>query len=242
MGYFAAFNYRMWVKAGTTASLNPTNRTGFTELVNGSNFSLQGSTDSQQVVDYGSSFGFKTQLVTGNSYSIPVTMNLDVTSAGYQACKAAYKDATAGATLQWWRETPVTDGSSSSYPEVHTGVAQVSDFSEDVQAGNIASVSFTLTGYGSYVFVKQGLSGVVTAVTTSGGSVGSGLTNATYTGIALYGGSGVGATATFVVGSGAVTSVTLVAGGRGYVNGEILAPLLASIGGTGTAPTVVATV
>lgn len=242
MGYFAAFNYRMWVKAGTTASLNPTNRTGFSELINGSNFSLQGSSDSQQVLDYASSYGFKTQLVTGNSYSIPVTMNLDVTSTGYALCKAAFKDSAAGATLQWWRETPVTDGSSASYPEVHTGVAQVGDFSEDVQAGNIAAVSFTLNGYGVYQFVKQGNTGVVTAVTTTGGSVGSGLTNGTYTGIALYGGSGVGATATFAVSSGTVSTVTLVAGGRGYVTGEVLSPLLADIGTTGTVPSVVVTV
>lgn len=242
MGYFAAFNYRMWVKAGTTASLNPTNRTSFSELVNGSNFSLQGSSDSQQVTDYGSGFGFAKNLVTGNSYSIPVTMNLDVTSVGYQTCKTAWLGSTAGATLQWWRETPVTDGSSASAMEVHTGVAQVSDFTEDVQAGNIAAVSFTLNGYGEPKWVKQGSSGVITAMTLTGGSAGSGLANATYTGIALYGGSGIGATATIVVSGAVATTVTLVAGGRGYVTSEALSPLLADVGGTGTVPSIIVTV
>jgi len=242
VGYFAAFNYRMWVNAGTTASLNPTNRTSFSELINGSNFGLQGSSDSQNVLDYASSFGFQTQLVTGNSYSIPVTLNLDVTSTGYHLCKTAFRDSAGSATLQWWRETPVTDGSSASYPEVHTGVAQVSDFSEDVQAGNIATVSFTLTGYGAYKWVKQGNTGVVTAMTLTGGSTGSGLANATYTGVALYGGSGVGATATIVVSGGVATTVTLVAGGRGYTTGEALSPLLSAVGGAGTVPSIIITV
>ena len=38
--------------------------------------------------------------------------------------------------------------------ESHAGLASVGNFSESITAGTIASVSFTLTGYGPYVFVK----------------------------------------------------------------------------------------
>jgi hypothetical protein len=31
----------------------------------------------------------------------------------------------------------------------------VTDFSEDIQAGNVSQVSFTLTGYGAYVFTAE---------------------------------------------------------------------------------------
>jgi hypothetical protein len=51
---------------------------------------------------------------------------------------------------------------------------------------------------------------------------GSGYTTGTYSGVALTGGSGSGATANIVVASGAVTTVTKVSDGSGYKAGDIL--------------------
>jgi len=51
---------------------------------------------------------------------------------------------------------------------------------------------------------------------------GSGYTNGTYTGIALSGGTGYGATATLTVSGGAVTASSLVRGGQWYTVGDVL--------------------
>ena len=51
---------------------------------------------------------------------------------------------------------------------------------------------------------------------------GSGYTNGTYTGVALSGGTGYGATATLTVSGGAVTASTLVRGGQWYTVGDVL--------------------
>ncbi len=63
---------------------------------------------------------------------------------------------------------------------------------------------------------------------------GSSYTNGTYTAVALTGGSGTGATATIVVGSNAVTTVTIVSGGYGYKVGDVMSATAATIGGTGS--------
>jgi len=68
--------------------------------------------------------------------------------------KSAARDAATGVLVQWYRETPVTDGSTNT-PEKHSGLAQVGSFSEDIQAGNIAKVSFDLIGFGSYYWAAQ---------------------------------------------------------------------------------------
>jgi hypothetical protein len=51
---------------------------------------------------------------------------------------------------------------------------------------------------------------------------GSGYTNGTYTGVALSGGTGYGATATLTVSGGAVTAATLVRGGQWYTTSDTL--------------------
>lgn len=38
--------------------------------------------------------------------------------------------------------------------ERHSGVAFVTNFSEEIQAGNVASCTFTLSGYGPYLYLK----------------------------------------------------------------------------------------
>jgi phosphoglycolate phosphatase-like HAD superfamily hydrolase len=150
--FFAALGYKFYVKAGTTASTVPTTSTGMTEVLSLSNAGIQGSSDTTDVLDYGSTQGFKAALVTGQSYTIPCTMNLDLRDAGYKILKDAALNATTK-TVEWFRESP--EMSSAGAPETHAGVAFVTDFSEDIQAGNIAQVSFTLTGYGAYTWAAE---------------------------------------------------------------------------------------
>lgn len=151
--FFAALGYRFWVKAGTTSSSIPTSSTGMTEVLSLTNAGIQGSSDSTDVLDYGSTQGFKASLVTGQSYSIPCSMNLDLNDAGYQVLKQASLDAANGVTVQWYRESP--EMSATGNPEKHAGIAFVTDFSEDIQAGNVSAVSFTLTGYGAYSWTAE---------------------------------------------------------------------------------------
>ena len=76
-----------------------------------------------------------------------------------------------------------------------------------------------------------GLSGMVGALgTITGGSL---YTTGTYGGVSLTGGTGSGATANITVSGGTVTAVTVLNPGVGYVVGDVLSALAASIGGTG---------
>lgn len=152
--FFAALGYKLWVKAGTSASTIPTASTGMTRVYSLDNTGIQAQSNTQDVIDYDSDQGFVANLITSQSYTIPCSMNLSVTDAGYLILKNAALDAGTGVLVEWYRETPVTDGSSDQ-PEVHAGLAQVGSFSEDIQAGGIAKVSFDLIGYGAYEFTEQ---------------------------------------------------------------------------------------
>lgn len=151
--FFAALGYRFWVKEGTTASTAPTTSTGMTEVLSLTNAGIQGKSDIADVIDYGSPKGYKAKLVTGQSYSLPMSMNLDLRDAGYQLLKDAAMNSGAGVTVQWYRESP--EMTSVGDPEKHAGVAFVADFSEEIQSGNVAKVSFTLEGYGPYTFTAE---------------------------------------------------------------------------------------
>ncbi len=148
--YFAALAYELYIAAGTTSSTAPTyaDKATLTQVLSVDNAGIQGSSDTQKVLDYGSELGYGAQLVTGQSYTIPVSMNLDLTDAGYAIFKQAGLDAAAGTTVEWLRVSPVTDGSTDT-PEWHAGVALVSNFREEIQAGNVAKVSFDLLGIGA---------------------------------------------------------------------------------------------
>jgi hypothetical protein len=152
--FFAAFGYKLFVKAGTSASAIPSSSSGLTRILSVDNAGIQGTSDSTAVLDYDSEFGFQANLITGQSYTIPCSMNLDVTDEGYQILKEAALEAASGTLVQWFRETPVTDGSNDA-PEYHAGLAQVGSFSEDIVAGNIAKVSFDLIGFGAYEWSAQ---------------------------------------------------------------------------------------
>ena len=151
--FFNSLGYRFWVKAGTTASTNPTASTGMTEVLSLTEAGIQGSTQTQDVLDYGSSLGFTASIVQQQSYSIPMQMNLNLNDAGYAVLKNAALNAATGVTVEWFRESP--EMSTTGSPEYHSGVAWVTDFSESIAAGNVASVSFTLTGYGAYTWSAE---------------------------------------------------------------------------------------
>jgi hypothetical protein len=89
------------------------------------------------------------------------------------------------------------------------------------------------TGRVRRVDVVQGQ--ILTVNTLVGGTL---YTTGSYTGVALTGGSGTGATADITVAGGAVTVVTIVSGGSGYDVGEVLSAAAANIGGTGSGFTV----
>ena len=151
--FFTALGYRFWVKAGTTASTNPTSSTGMTEVLSLENAGIQSSSDTTDVLDYASPQGFKASVVTGQSYTIPCTLNLSLKDAGYLLLKSASLNAAAGSLVEWYRESP--EQTVGGTPEKHSGVAYVTDFSEDIQAGNVAKVSFTLNGYGAPTWVME---------------------------------------------------------------------------------------
>jgi len=146
--FFNSLGYRLFVKAGTTASTNPTASTGMTELLSVTDAPIQGSTQTQDVLDYGSTLGYTASVVQQQSYSLPVQMNLNLNDAGYLVLKNASMNAAGGVTVEWYRESP--EMSTLGDPEYHSGVAWVTDFSESIAAGNVAQVSFTLTGYGAF--------------------------------------------------------------------------------------------
>jgi hypothetical protein len=151
--FFNALNYRFYVKAGTTASAIPTVSTGMTEVLSLTNAGIQTQSDTTDVLDYGSPQGYKASIVTGASYNIPMEMNLDLNDAGYAILKQASMDAASGVTVQWYRESP--EMSAAGNPEKHAGVAFVTNLSENVQAGSVAKISFTLSGYGAYSWTAE---------------------------------------------------------------------------------------
>lgn len=144
--FFTALGYRFYVKLGTTASTAPTSSSGMTEVLSLENAGINISTDTTDVLDYGSTLGYKASVVTGQSYEIPMSMNLDLRDAGYKLLREAAQEAAAGTTVEWYRESP--EMTTTGDPEKTSGVAWVTNFQEQIQAGNVAKVSFTLRGYG----------------------------------------------------------------------------------------------
>lgn len=152
MSFYAAFGYKTYVKAGDACSTPPTASDGMTEIKNLTNFGIQTSSDSEDVKTYDDTAGgWSAAVVTGQSYTVDCTLNIDMLDAGYLLLKQASLEAATGTTVEWYRESPTPAGDCEtgkeiSTAETHAGVAYVTDFSEDIQAGNVAAVSFTLTG------------------------------------------------------------------------------------------------
>lgn len=153
MAFMSAIGYRLWMADASSANdSHPTSSTNLTEILNLTNAGIEGTTETQTVIDYGTTGGFQKAVATSQSYSIPMSMNLDTVDAGYKLLKDAALNATTK-TVEWYRETP--EMTTTGAPEYHSGVAFVTDFSEDIQAGNVATVSFTLTGYGAYTWSAE---------------------------------------------------------------------------------------
>lgn len=146
----SAIGYRLWMANATSANdSHPTSSTGLTEILNLTNAPLEGTTDTQEVIDYGTTGGFKKSVAVSQGYSVPMSMNLDTVDAGYLLLKAAARNAPTGQYVKWYRESP-DPGASVATVEKHAGIGIITDFSESIEAGGIATVSFTLQGYGSY--------------------------------------------------------------------------------------------
>ncbi|MEB3209599.1 MAG: hypothetical protein VKK63_11900, partial [Synechococcus sp.] len=60
-----------------------------TRILSLDNAGIQGTSESTSVVDYDSEQGFQSNLITSQSYSVPCSMNLDVTDSGYDILKQA---------------------------------------------------------------------------------------------------------------------------------------------------------
>lgn len=235
--YFAALDIRLWLKLGTTASTAPTASAGMTEILSLTNSSIAVSSDTQDVLDYSTDFGFKSQIVTGNSYSISCALNLDPTSDGYKILKKASMTSAQGVAVEWYRELPLV-GTSNDHPQVDAGVAFVSNWSESLEAGSISSVTFDLTGYGAPKNYQQG-DAIATLTVTNGGAgltAGSGKALVS-TSPAQGNGSGKGATVDITVSSGVITAATIASGGTNYKVGDVLTITDPTVFGTGdTAP------
>ena len=234
--YFAALNIQLWLKEGTTASAPPTSSTGMTEILSLSDASLQTTSETQTATDYGTPFGYGSLLVTGKSWTMPLQLNMDTTSEGYKLLRRADNNSATGTTVQVYRAVPLV-GTSNTNPQVDTGVAFVSNYQETMARGGIATVSFTLQGYGAPLTYQQGNPIATLTITTPGNGLSAG------TGVALVpvtpapgNLSGVGATATITVnGSGVVQTATIVIGGKSFKVGDTLTitdPAVVGVGDT----------
>ena len=160
MSFYAAFGYKTFLKEGDACSTPPSDKTGMTEVKNLTNFALQTTSDSEEVKTYDdSAYGWSANIVTGQSYSVDCTLNIDMLDPGYLLLKKASLEAAQGTTVEWYRESPKTagdceTGAAIDQVETHAGVAYVTDFSEDIQAGNVAAVSFTLAGLQAFVWTQ----------------------------------------------------------------------------------------
>lgn len=238
-GYFVASDFELYVGLGTTSSSAPTSTSGLTQVLSLTNASIDGSTDSTDApLDYSSEYGWKTPLSTNIGWSVPASINLSLGDAGYRILKRAWLNGAAGTTLQVYRKSPVKDGSGDN-AEIHAGVAFVEGFQESIQAGDVATISFTFRGYGQLLWYPQGNPIATLTVSTAG----SGLTPATYSGVALVGsnpaqgvGSGLGATADIVVaGGGTVSSPpSIVVAGTNYRVGDLLTVAAGTVGDAGS--------
>jgi hypothetical protein len=152
--FHISYDVQLWVALGTTSSTTPTSTTGLTRIFSLSDASVKGTSQKTGAIDYETGIGGRKDLITEIGYSIPCTLNISLADAGYHILKQAWLEGAQGTTLEWYRISPVKDGSDDD-PEIHAGVAFVEGFDENVRAGEIATVSFTLAGFGGLTWTKQ---------------------------------------------------------------------------------------
>ncbi len=150
MSFTQAFGYQLYIADATSATdTHPTTSTGLKELLNCTDSGIHIKSKTVEVVDYSSSGGFAKSLVTGQSYELQVSVNIDPADEGYQLLKEASKNAVEGAYIKWYRLSPLAGGTTR---EAHAGIASVQDFKESIQAGGIAACTFTLAGYDGFTY------------------------------------------------------------------------------------------
>lgn len=107
----------------------------------------------------------------------------------------------------------------------------VTGYPESVlKAGHVIIKQTSNDDYKPMPVVVAGEIQTLGAITGGSGYTGAG----SYSGVALTGGSGSGATADIVVAGGAVTSVTIVNPGTGYADGDSLSASNTNVGGAGS--------
>ena len=163
MSFFAAFGYKTYIAEGDTCSDVPTTSGSMTEVKNLTNFAIQSTSDTEdvQTYDYDSSGtgGWAAQRGDGQQLYGGLHPEHRHARSGYLILKKAALESATGTAVEWFRESPKPAGDCDSglpisTAETHAGVAFVTNFSEDIQAGNVAAVTFTLTGIGAYVWTK----------------------------------------------------------------------------------------
>lgn len=105
-----------------------------------------------------------------------------------------------------------------------------------VTAGAVTAVAVTLQGdeYRVGDVLTATATGLGGALSTGTITAGSGYTDATYTNVALTGGSGNGGIASITVSGGVVTAVSITTAGAAYVIGDVLSAPASSLGGVGS--------
>ena len=110
-------------------------------------------------------------------------------------------------------------------------------------SGDITAITVTEGGDGYVLTPSVKVSGPATSVTST--TTSTGLDAGTYTAVEPTSTSGVGQFGTFTIvinGDGDVTSITPVAGGSNYVQGDTISFLSTALGGTGSESTVVGSI
>jgi hypothetical protein len=174
--FHVAYNYELYVGLGSSASPIPTSPSGLTRVFSVSDASIKGKSDTIDATDYETGAGGKRKLINEIEYELPAEMNISLADPGYHIMHRAWLQGASGTLLRFYRKTPVFDGSTDD-PEIYAGLVSVADFDKDEAAGKIATVKFTMQGYGLPIWRPQGRAAATLTVTTNG----SGLTPATYT-------------------------------------------------------------
>jgi hypothetical protein len=236
--YLINFDHELWIAKGTTASAIPTDTTGLTKVFNLTDASMTSTSTSTTVQDYDSDPSSARDAVTSVAKSMPVVLNLSPGDPAYQILMECADRATENLAVRYFRQLAKVPGTTGS-PECRAGIATVTGFNEGLATAGVGAMTFTLTAFGGSVWYPQG-GGIATLTVTTGGS---GLTPATYTGVALekvgIGGRGAAATIIVAAGGGVTAAPTVTAGGTNWRVGDVVTAALADIGGAGSdvAPT-----
>ncbi len=229
--YLINFNHELWIAKGTTTSAIPTSTTGLTKVFNLTDASMTSTSTSVNVQDYDSDPTSAKEAITSVAKSMPVVLNLSPSDPAYQILMECCDRATENLAVRYFRISSRVPGSTGADPEVRAGIATVSGFNEGRAVAGVGAMTFTLTGFGGSTWYPQG-GAAATVTVTSGGS---GLTPATYTGVALtpvgIGGRNVVASIVVAAGGTVTAAPTITAGGNNVRVGDVFTAALADIGG-----------